>query len=403
MIPLFSAVKIAFGSITSAKLRSTLTVLGIVIGVAAVIANVSLGASFNQHFTNEVTNLGSNFIFFQGMQPKLFYDNELKTVESTPGISGVSPLKSQAAEVTYMSETKNIIVTGVGQSYDEVANTKLQKGTFINDNDGYVAVIGHKVTNEKFDRSISVRNSINIAFRVGEDDKVTKTFKVKAIIQNPENTVVQAYDDNEAILIPIGVMNEILGENDYGGIFAMAEDSATIQEISDEADKRLARKFGIPDRELADKESRPYFLINQAEVLKQTDMMAAALSSFLTAVALISLLVGSIGIMNIMLVSVTERTREIGVLKSLGFTASDILFLFMVESIMLGVFGGILGSTVGIAGAYGVETLLKLPIVFPFSLIVAGFFVAVLVGFVSGVYPARKAAKMKPVDSLRHE
>ena len=403
MIPLFSAVKIAFGSITSAKLRSTLTVLGIVIGVAAVIANVSLGASFNQHFTNEVTNLGSNFIFFQGMQPKLFYDNELKTVESTPGISGVSPLKSQAAEVTYMSETKNIIVTGVGQSYDEVANTKLQKGTFINDNDGYVAVIGHKVANEKFDRSISVRNSINIAFRVGDDEKVTKTFKVKAIIQNPENTVVQAYDDNEAILIPIGVMNEILGENDYGGIFAMAEDSATIQETADEADKRLARKFGIPDRELADKESRPYFLINQAEVLKQTDMMAAALSSFLTAVALISLLVGSIGIMNIMLVSVTERTREIGVLKSLGFTASDILFLFMVESIMLGVFGGILGSTVGIAGAYGVETLLKLPIVFPFSLIVAGFFVAVLVGFVSGVYPARKAAKMKPVDSLRHE
>ncbi|MDD3873317.1 MAG: ABC transporter permease, partial [Methanosarcina sp.] len=375
MIPLFSAGKIALGSITSAKLRSTLTVLGIVIGVAAVIANVSLGASFNQHFTNEVTNLGSNFIFFQGMQPKLFYDNELKTVESTPGISGVSPLKSQAAEVTYMSETKNIIVTGVGQSYDKVANTKLQKGTFINDNDGYVAIIGHKVANEKFDRSISVRNSINIAFRVGENEKVTKTFKVKAIIQNPENTVVQAYDDNEAILIPIGVMNEILGENDYGGIFAMAEDPATIQEISDEADKRLARKFGISDRELADKESRPYFLINQAEVLKQTDMMAAALSSFLTAVALISLLVGSIGIMNIMLVSVTERTREIGVLKSLGFTASDILFLFMVESIMLGVFGGILGSTVGIAGAYGVETLLKLPVVFPFSLIVAGFFV----------------------------
>ena len=132
-------------------------------------------------------------------------------------------------------------------------------------------------------------------------------------------------------------------------------------------------------------------------------MMAAALSSFLTAVALISLLVGSIGIMNIMLVSVTERTREIGVLKSLGFTGFDILFLFMVESILLGVFGGILGSTVGIAGAYSVETLLKLPVVFPFSLIAAGFFVAVMVGLVSGVYPARKAAKMKPVDSLRHE
>ena len=104
-----------------------------------------------------------------------------------------------------------------------------------------------------------------------------------------------------------------------------------------------------------------------------------------------------------MLVSVTERTREIGVLKSLGFTSFDILFLFMVESVLLGVFGGILGSIVGIAGAYSVETFLKLPVIFPFNLIAAGFFVAVFVGFVSGVYPARKAAKMKPVDSLRHE
>lgn len=403
MIPFLSAVKIALGSIRSAKLRSTLTVLGIVIGVAAVIANVSLGASFNQHFTNEVNNLGSNFIYIQGMQQKLFYDNEMKIVENTPGVSGVSPLKAQTAEVTYMSQTKNIMVSGVGGDYDKVANSRLQKGTFINDNDGYVAVIGYKVANEKFDRNISVRNSINITFKVGENEKVTKTFKVKAIIKNPENTVVQAYDDNVAVLIPIDVMNEVLGEKDYGGVFAMAEDSTKIQETSDEVDKRLARNFGISERDFEDKDSRPYMLINQAQILKQTGMMAAALSSFLTTVALISLLVGSIGIMNIMLVSVTERTREIGVLKSLGFTGFDILFLFMIESILLGVFGGVLGSTVGIAGAYSVETLLKLPVVFPLGLIAVGFFVAVVVGFVSGVYPARKAAKMKPVDSLRHE
>lgn len=403
MIPLFSAGKIALGSIKSAKMRSTLTVLGIVIGVAAVIANVSLGASFNQHFTNEVTNIGSNFIYIQGMEPKIFYDNEMKIVENTPGISGVSPLKSQTAEVTHMSQTKSIMVSGVGADYDEVANTKLQKGTFINDNDGYVAIIGHDVAYEKFDRNISVRNSINISFRVGENETVTKAFRVKGIIQNPENTFIQAYDDNEAVLIPINIMNEILGEKDYGGVFAMADDPATIENTSDEVDKRLARNFGIADREFEDKEARPYFLLNQAEVLEQTDMMAAALSSFLTTVALISLLVGSIGIMNIMLVSVTERTREIGVLKSLGFTGFDILFLFMVESILLGVFGGLLGSTVGIAGAYTVETFLKLPVIFPFSLIAVGFFVAVMVGFVSGVYPARKAAKMKPVDSLRHE
>ena len=403
MIPLLGAAKIALGSIRSAKLRSTLTVLGIVIGVAAVIANVSLGASFSQYFANEVTNLGSNFIYIQGMQPKLFYDNEMKIVENTPGISEISPLKAQTAEVTFMSQTKNIMVSGVGGDYDKVANSKLYKGTFINDNDGYVAVIGYKVADEKFDRNISVRNSINITFKVGENETVTRTFKVKAIIKNPENTVVQAYDDNVAVLIPINVMNEVLGEKDYGGVFAMADESAKIQEISDEVDERLARNFGISERDFEDKDSRPYMLINQAQVLEQMNMMATALSSFLTTVALISLLVGSIGIMNIMLVSVTERTREIGVLKSLGFTGFDILFLFMIESILLGVFGGILGSTVGIAGAYGVETFLKLPVVFPLGLIAVGFFVAVIVGFISGVYPARKAAKMKPVDSLRHE
>jgi putative ABC transport system permease protein len=403
MIPLLSAVKIALGSIRSAKLRSTLTVLGIVIGVAAVIANVSLGGSFSQYFANEVTNLGSNFIYIQGMQPKLFYDNEMKIAENTPGISEISPLKAQTAEVTYMSQTKSIMVSGVGKEYDKIANTKLQKGTFINDNDGYVAVIGYKVANEKFDRNISVRNSIDITFKVGENEKVTKTFRIKAIIKNPENNVIQAYDDNVAVLIPISVMNEILGEKDYGGVFAMAESSAKVQETSDEVDKRLARSFGISERDFKDKDSRPYMIINQAQILKQMSMMASTLGFFLTTVALISLLVGSIGIMNIMLVSVTERTREIGVLKSLGFTGFDILFLFMVESIMLGVFGGLLGSTVGITGAYSVETLLHLPVVFPLGLIALGFFVAVVVGFVSGVYPARKAAKMKPVDSLRHE
>jgi len=403
MIPLLSAGKIALGSITSAKMRSTLTVLGIVIGVAAVIANVSLGASFNQHFTNEVNNIGSNFIYVQGMQPKLFYDNQLKIVENTPGISGVSPMKSQTAEVTYMSETKSIMVSGVGEDYDEVAKTQLSEGSFINDNDRYVAIVGYDIANEKFGRNLSVRNSIDITFRVGEDEKITRTFKIKGIIQNPENTMVQAYNDNEAIIIPIDVMNEMLEETDYGGVFAMAEDPATIQNTSDEVDRRLARSFGISERDLEDKDSRPYMTINQAEILEQTDMMAAALSSFLTAVALISLLVGSIGIMNIMLVSVTERTREIGVLKSLGFTGFDILFLFMIESILLGVFGGVLGGAVGIAGAYTVESLLSLPVVFPLSLIAAGFIVAVAVGFVSGVYPARKAAKMKPVDSLRYE
>ncbi len=403
MIPLLSAGKIALGSISSAKMRSALTVLGIVIGVAAVIANVSLGGSFNQYFTDEVSTIGSNFIYIEGMEPNLFYENERQIVENTPGIEEVSVLKQQSGVVGFMSQTKNVPVYGVSEEYDEVAGTHLRTGNFVSDNDKYVAIVGYDVAHDKFDRDIRVRNSIDITFRVGEGETITKTFKVKGIIENPDSALVQGFNDNNAVIIPVDAMNEMLGETDYGGIFAMAEDLATIEDTSDEVDERLARNFGISERDLEDKDSRPYFVINQAEILEQTDMMAKALSSFLTAVALISLLVGSIGIMNIMLVSVSERTREIGILKSLGFTGSDILLLFMVESILLGVFGGIIGGAVGIAGAYSVETLLNLPVVFPLSLIVAGFLVAVVVGFVSGVYPARKAAKMEPVDSLRYE
>ncbi|MCK5108646.1 MAG: FtsX-like permease family protein, partial [Methanosarcinales archaeon] len=128
-----------------------------------------------------------------------------------------------------------------------------------------------------------------------------------------------------------------------------------------------------------------------------------AIGALLTAVALISLVVGSIGIANIMLVTVSERTNEIGLMKSLGFTSTDVLSLFVVESAVVGLFGGILGSLLGVAGAYGATNLIGLPNVFPVSLIVVGFGVSVGVGLIAGAFPAYKAAKMNPVDALRHE
>jgi putative ABC transport system permease protein len=134
-----------------------------------------------------------------------------------------------------------------------------------------------------------------------------------------------------------------------------------------------------------------------------TGEWADAIGTLLTAVALISLVVGSIGIANIMLVTVTERTKEIGLMKSLGFTSMDVLSLFVVESAVVGLFGGILGSLLGVAGAYGATSMIGLPNVFPVSLIVVGFGVSVGVGLIAGAFPAYKAAKMNPVDALRHE
>lgn len=194
-----------------------------------------------------------------------------------------------------------------------------------------------------------------------------------------------------------------MGEDDYGSFFAMASSMDTIQATSDDLDQKLGRHFGVPSRDMDDDDSKPYSIFNQADILEMTDQMAGALTALLTSVALIALIVGSIGIMNIMLVSVTERTHEIGILKSLGFTNSNVLLLFIVESVVLSVIGGLLGIGFGVLGAYGAQSLMELPSVFPIELIFVGFAVSVIVGLIAGIYPANKAARMNTVDALRHE
>jgi len=404
MVNFVQSLRIAAGSIRSAKMRSILTTLGIVIGVAAVIANVSLGASFNQYFDEEIGAIGSNFIVIENRESGLFYENELELVENTPGIVGISPTKQSIYEVTYLSTARHLATMGVSEDYEQVANLKLEEGSFLNDKDKYVAIIGSDVAYEKFDRKVFTQNPIDITFRKDDGSEITQRFKVKGILKSPESTMVQSgIEPDERIFIPISTWNEIMGEDDCGGFFAMASSMDTIEETSDDLDQKLGRHFGVPSRDMDNDDAKPYSIFNQAEILEETDQLASALGGLLTSVALIALVVGSIGIMNIMLVSVTERTQEIGILKSLGFTKSNILFLFIVESIVLSVLGGLFGTGLGIVGAYGAQTIMNLPKTFPVEMIVIGFAVSVIVGLIAGVYPANKAAKMNPVEALRSE
>ncbi|MBP1909824.1 ABC transporter permease [Methanolobus bombayensis] len=398
------AIRISLGSIGSAKLRSALTTLGIIIGVAAVIANVSLGASFNQYFNDEIGAVGSNFIVVYSQNIDVFFDNELEVIKNTPGVDGVSPINQQMAQVTYMSTSRQIDIQGVTQDYDEVANFELDSGTFLTDKDRYVAVIGAEVAYEKFDKKISIKNPIDITFRREDGGVVTETFIVKGVITDPETTFAQTGVEPEIrVFISIDTMNEILGRDDYGGFFIKAQSLEVVRETSDEIDKRLARSLGVPSRDLENDDAKPYILFDQIEILEDTNQLSTALSSLLTSVALISLIVGSIGIMNIMLVTVAERTPEIGLLKSLGYNERDILLLFIIESMIVGLIGGIIGTVAGIGAASIANDLLDVPDVFPVSLIFLGFFVSLMVGLVAGVYPARKAARMNPVEALRKE
>jgi putative ABC transport system permease protein len=404
MIRFTQAAHIASGSIGSAKLRSALTTLGIVIGIAAVVINASLGASFNQFFNDEISSVGSNFIIAYSKQPNLFFDNEYNIMKNTPGITGVSPRKSMTGELTYLSETKNVNVAGVNEDFKEIQGMQMEGGSFLTNKDSSAAVLGYDLANDKFGTNISHRSTVEIAFRQENGTVVKKTFKVKGVLQNSKPTVLSEDSDYDlTVFIPISTMNEMTEKKDYGAFLAMANSPGKVREIAKELDSRLARNFGIPERKIGNEDSKPYTIFNQADVLEQTEKLGSALNSFLLILALISLFVGSIGIMNIMLVTVTERTREIGIMKSVGYSSSNVLSLFLLESVIVSLFGGVVGTAIGCIGAYVIESVLKLPPVFPLKLIEIGILISVLVGITAGLYPARKAALMNPVDALRYE
>ena len=404
MLKIKQAIGISLGSISSAKLRSGLTMLGIIIGIAAVVANVSLGESFNVFFEEEINAQGSNFIIIYSQEPNLFYNNELQIIKKTPGISGVSPIKQQLGEVTSFSQKKNIEIAGVTGDYEDTANIIMESGSFISNQDAFSAAIGSEVANEKFDRNISTRSSIDITLRLEGGRTVTRKFKVKGIIESLGTSFGGGgIDRDTSIFIPVSTINQMLEEDDFSAFFAMSDNLEDLDVVSDEVDKRLARNFGVSSRDIDDEDAKPYTIFNQADILEQTNQLADSLKNFLVVVALISLLVGSIGIMNIMLVTVTERTREIGIMKALGFSGTDILLLFLIESVILSLFGGLLGVGVGVGGAYAVTNILNLPFLYSPYIFEAGLIVALIVGVAAGVYPASKAAKLAPVDALRHE
>ncbi|RZN33101.1 MAG: ABC transporter permease [Methanosarcinales archaeon] len=282
-------------------------------------------------------------------------------------------------------------------------NIEIADGCFLTDKDRYTVVLGCNVANKKFDRKIGVQNSIDLTFRLDDGTTVARKFKVKGITEKVDFFGDPSATPNDYIFIPIDTMMGITGEKDYGVFFASADSLKIVEETADKMDNRLARNFGVSKRDKNDDDAKPYAIMTQTEILEMMGVWSDAIGTLLTAVALISLVVGSIGIANIMLVTVTERTMEIGLMKSLGFTSMDVLSLFVVESAVVGLFGGILGSLLGVLGAYVATGLIGLPNVFPVSLILVGFAVSVGVGLIAGAFPAYKAAKMNPVDALRHE
>jgi len=405
---ILQSLKIALESLWANKMRSFLSMLGIIIGVGAVIAIVSVGTGSTQQITSRIANLGSNMITVyprtargQGGRVSSVSSQEKFSLELTdyiekfcPSVIKVIPVKQVNGRLISGDINVNATILGTNIDYAEVNNYEVDTGNFISTNDDterrQVMVLGFQLAVDLFEDD----NPIGKRIKVNYDGQVYM-FDVIGVMKEKGGSMGGDLDDRA--YIPLSVAMDKLTNSDYvSSYIAQAASSEKASTAVNEL-KNFMAKF------LDDKDQEQFRIISQDEILDTVSSVTKTMSIMLGGIAAISLLVGGIGIMNIMLVSVTERTREIGVRKALGARNTHILFQFLMESLNLTSFGGILGIGFGWAVAYFLSQYGDWPMVIaPLSIVIA-FGFALFIGIFFGLYPAIKAAKMNPVDALRYE
>ena len=398
-------------SITSNKMRSFLTVLGIVIGVGAVVFLVSFGRGQQQQLNAVFENMGVNAIYISSASQQITggarHDLTIEDTEALSDNNRVSALAAVAAMYTkmlkcvYGNETHTIAVNGATLSIQQILNYKVATGNFFSAEDelrnNNVAVLGHQVATDLFGEV----NPIGEILRIGG-----RKFEVIGIFEERGGFMGGSADS--FIMIPLTTMQARFGiESTPQGhpvqtIVAQAVSTDAITSAKEQITYILRQRHHTREGEEND-----FNVIDMNEILKRMQQMMAIFQLFLASVASISLIVGGIGIMNIMLVSVTERTREIGVRKAIGAKRIDILVQFLVESALLSVSGGIVGLLLALIGSLAIKGQMvnNMPINAPisFDIVLTALAVALFTGIISGTYPAFRAARLDPIEALRHE
>lgn len=411
---IWESIRLAFRSLRANKLRATLTMLGIIFGVAAVVALLSIGRGFEKQVTSQIESNGSNLIYVfsaptqeRGRAPSKPFTLTLGDAEAlqnrtrAPAILAVSPEMNAGASVSYQGQIVSPNIVGVTDAYPIVHNTRLARGDWISDGD----VAGRQ--------GVCVLGATTAADLFGAADPIGKTIRLDAVpcrvigVAAKEGRTSFGDADN-AIYMPITTVSsrligfgQVRGDSGVSVIMVKARGAREVQAAAEQLTLILRERHNITGVD-------DFRLSTQEQLLRSVQSITGIITLFLGSIAAISLLVGGIGIMNIMLVSVTERTHEIGIRKAVGAKRWHILVQFLIEAIVL----AILGGSVGLLFAFGIGQLIALvtaqtetPLipVFDLQAVILATTFSTIVGLVFGVYPAYRAARLHPIDALRYE
>jgi putative ABC transport system permease protein len=405
--------KTAVNGLRTNKTRSALTILGIVIGIASVIILMSVGQGAQEQILGQFRALGAKTIVIEAgrmpekgmgmekMWTESLKESDLRALENSsnvPGLDKISPLTFGNAVFTYHDKARSATFVGTTDIWSDITDIHPEKGRFFNDweikNRAPVVVLGSKLKEDLFGSSEAVGKTVRI-----------KNLNCKVIGVISEKGQFMMVDIDDIAALPYTTSQKyISGMNFFPALLATAKSEKEVPVVARDITLTLREQHGIINPDDDD-----FLVSTQADIVERTKVVTGILTIILISVASISLIVGGIGIMNIMLTSVTERTREIGLRKAVGARKKDILWQFLLEAVILTLMGGVIGIIIGGAGSFIGAKILGgiMPQGWAFTIpiwsIFLAFGVATVIGLIFGIYPARKAAEMSPIEALRYE
>ncbi len=401
-----SILKIAIRALTRNKLRSALTMLGIIIGVGAVIATVGVGQGARQKVQDQIASMGTNMLYISsgsvnrgglrigtGATKTLVTEDVKAITQQVPTVAAAAPGSTASQQIVFDNQNWNTRVTGTEPQYFDIRDWPIASGASFTQDDvtraADVAVLGSTVRQNLFGATDPVGQTIRIG---------NLPFQVVGVLA-PKGSSGMGQDQDDALFIPISTLQKKITGQDWLQ-FVMV--SATSQPATYAAQDQIAAL--LRDRHhIHPGQDDDFSIRNLADIAELADQSSKVMTLLLASIAGVSLIVGGIGIMNIMLVSVTERTREIGIRMAIGATESDVQRQFLTESVVLSIAGGAIGILFGVIASLTVTKVLGWPVLLSMSAVVTAVLFSMAIGMFFGLYPARKAARLDPIEALRFE